>query len=150
MSIGLKGVGEVEAWSSDVMLPTGWHKVTIESAEEGTTSNGNPQIEMQFAGGGGTIRDWLVVIEKTMGKVAQLLDAVRIDRTGIDAIDAKMLEKRSLYIYVGEEPDQKNPGKTRRRVQSYAAKLPDGASLPADTNGLGGSGPEGADEDIPF
>ena len=150
LGIKVEGIKDAEAWSSGVMLGIGWHEVKIEDAEEGKTKNGNPQIEMEFVSPQGSIRDWLVIVEATMGKVAQLLDAVGIDRSGIDELDPKTLIGKKLAIFVGEEPDYNDPAKKRKRVQSYADKAPDGSIMPADTNGLGGSGPADADGDIPF
>lgn len=142
----LSGIKEAEAWSTSIVFPVGWHKVKIGSAEEGQSKNGNPQIEMEFENGEGSMRDWLTITTKTMGKVAQLLDAVGIDRDGVDDFNPAGLVGKSLAIFVGEEMDRE--GKPRKRVQVYADKAPDGATVPADMNGLGESKAE--DDSIPF
>lgn len=144
----LTGVKDAEAWSSDVILGPGWHTVEVESAEESTTSNGNPQIELRFASGDGAIRDWLVVVEQTAGKVAQLLDAVKLDRSSIneDSFNPSVLEGRKLAIFVAEEPDNRNPGQTRSRVKTYATIESAGSSEPAPT----GNGSAQDDGDLPF
>lgn len=145
----LKDIDKVEAWKGGGVLPPGWHEVTIESCEEGESSNGNPQLELEYTNDEGSIRDWLVVIEKTYGKVKRLLEAagVKIEEGDWD-LNPKDLEGRRLGIRVQEEPDYKDPTQTRLRVQAYRAL----SDVPGDTTGLnnGDSKAADAEDDIPF
>jgi hypothetical protein len=144
----------VDAWQGGGMLPEGMHTCRIKSAEEGRSSNGHPQVELEFEAVegeyvGATIRDWLVVVPQTFGKVKQLVEAAKLDYpAGEFALEARDLVGRRVAILVREEPDHK--GESRRRVKSYDPA--DGSDLPADTSGLppvGGTASK-RDEDIPF
>lgn len=69
-------IKSVEAWKGGTMLSLGYHNVTVGDAEEGTSQGGDPHpvLEMQFVGQAGSIRDWLHITEKSLGK-RQLLAA---------------------------------------------------------------------------
>ena len=130
---------ETEAWKGGGRLSVGRNTVVIEEAEEGTSSGGHPEWEFVFSNPDGQIRDWLVVTDKTLGKLKQLTDAVGLDTSGLDELSDAMLIGKRLDIFVSQEPDRDNPSKMRLRVQSYNAPT-------AGSNGSDG----GSDDDLPF
>jgi len=153
MSIKLESnIKDAEAWAADVLLPMGWHEVVIEDAEEGVSKKGSPTIKMRFVSPQGAITGWQTVVPNTYGKVAQLLDAVKIDRDGIDELDARQLLGKRLDIYVGEEPSIKDVTKMFPTVQHYAL-----AGTNAGGTGETGNGPVNTSDfgaadgkDLPF
>ncbi len=130
----LKDMDKTEAWSSNVMLPVGWHTVTITEAEEGKSSNDNPQIELRLEGENGSIRDWLILTEKSMGKIKAAIVACGIEvKGGSWDFDAETMVGRQVRIFVGEEDDRQNPGQKRKRVMAYdqaGTDVPDDGDLP--------------------
>lgn len=153
MTILLKDMDKVDAWSGGGILGAGAHTVYVDRAEEGTSSGGHPQIELEFrsAQGAGSIRDWLVCIESTAGKVRSLLDATGIEpQAGEWQFEPRMLVGRKLDIRVSEEPDRNDPSKTRSRVQEYATAGALATDVPADTSGLPAGNGAAKDDNLPF
>ena len=141
MGITLKDMDKVEAWKGGAVLQPGKHKVVILTAEEGKSSGGYPQVEMDFEAedGTGSIRDWLVFSgEESLGKAKMLLDALGIvSESGEWEFPTTTLLGRKLVITVADQPYQ---GKSKMRVVGYA---PPGSDVP-------GSNGSGTDDDIPF
>lgn len=138
----LKDMDKVEAWTGGI-LPVGPHIVTIEKVEEGKSSGGHDQLELEFVAtdGQGSIRDWLVVIPSTYGKVKQLLDACGIDTESGDwDFKPDTLRDKTLGIRVGEEPDRQDATKMRKRVLAY---------IPAD-DAAKTDVPASNNDDLPF
>ena len=155
MTITLHDIDGEESWAVGRMLPLGVHDVTIAEVAQSNTSNNNPQIEMKFANKEGDyIRDWLVVVPNTYGKVLQLLEAVGIEpQPGDWDFDPGTLFEKRLQIRVGEEPDREDPTQMRSRVFAYMALgtvTQTGGDVPADTTGLVGATSGSSDDDIPF
>jgi hypothetical protein len=81
MTITLNDIDQTEAWSAGGgLLPPGRHLCRIVDTEEGESSNGNPQmiLTLEAIAGehvGGQIKDWIVVVPQTYGRVRQILDA---------------------------------------------------------------------------
>jgi hypothetical protein len=72
-----------ETWDvGGSFLPRGDHKVEVLSAETGRSTNNYPQVELQVGNAQGSIRDWIVVIQSTLGKVVQLTEALGLGRPG--------------------------------------------------------------------
>jgi hypothetical protein len=165
----------VEAWSGGEILPPGKHPVRIDSAEEGQSSGGHPQVELTFTAiagehAGAGIRDWLVVAPAAMGKVRQFLEAVGFQiPPGDFYLPTGQLVGRRLSVVVREEPNQQ--GEKRSRVKVYEAAAPPGgqgngygqppAQAPAQPQAQMSAGGFGApaaaptrsavhDDDIPF
>jgi hypothetical protein len=136
MGIETPNLEGVEAWSSTTILPPGKHQVTITEAKEGTSSGGHPEIEMQFSGDQGEIREWLQFTERTFGKVKQFMEAVGVQAKPGEDFPTGELEGKRLGIMVTTEPRQDDPSKTRSRVAAF---------LPSE----GGNGSSG-DQDLPF
>jgi hypothetical protein len=126
-----------EAWdvSTETILGPGNHIVQITDCEIGTSSGASgggrhPQIELKLSNPKGTIRDWLVVTESSIGKVVALANAAGVPLPDDDDIDPdESLRLKQVYLdrYVGqkvgivvrEEPDYKDPTRMRSRVQGY-------------------------------
>lgn len=149
----VENLDQAEAWSARTILGPGKHQVVIESAEESTSSGGHPEIQLEFEGigasAGGGIKDWLVVIPKTYGKVKMLLEAAGIAVEGGDwDMPVASLKGKKVAIYVTQKPDRNDPTKVRSEVVGYEP-VGDTDGVPMDTNGLG-AGEKIADEDIPF
>jgi hypothetical protein len=142
----------VEAWKGGG-LTSGTHTCVIDEVSEGTSSGGYDQIELLLRSidgpeSGGKIRDWVVVNERTMGKVRALLEAAQIPvPEGTFRLDSSKLLGKVLAVIVR---DEQHNGATRPRVQAYAPVNWAG-DIPVDTTGLGnGSSVHGSDPDIPF
>lgn len=148
MSFELDMTG-VETWSAGDILPVGHHDVQITESKQGQSSGGHPQLELELTatGGeyeGGSIRDWIVVIPSTAGKVKQLLEALGVKvPDGSLSFEASDLEGKRAKILVREEPDQE--GKPRTRVKAYEAA--EGEPVGAASNG---NGRKSDADDLPF
>jgi hypothetical protein len=153
-----------KAWAvGEGILPAGDHVVEVlEASGTGTSSGGYPQIEIRVGNADGEIRDWIVVIPTTIGKVVQLTDAVGLDRptdAQVEAdgpgyrLDPKYLDQligKKVGVLVRQEADRNDPTKMRDRVKGYVPHGDIGPSdVPADTSGLSDAKPAD-DEDIPF
>lgn len=137
----------VEAWKGGAILPPGSYNCTIASAEEGTSKGGHPQIEVKLEAldgdyAGGTITDWIVITEGSMGRVRQLLEAGDFQiPEGNFALAASDLAGLKVRILVREEPKNDGSGDMRSRVKAYE---PVGEAVAASSNG------RDKDDDLPF
>lgn len=128
-------VTDVEAWEASDILPPGTHKVEVIKAEEGTSSGGHPQLELELRAyegeyQDGTIRDWIVVIPSTAGKVKQILEAFGIEKlVGYGAEDFK---SRKAQVIVRNELRE---GQERSRVKAYEP-VSDSAAAKSDEEPL--------------
>lgn len=126
----------VEAWQAGDILPPGHHEIIVTESKEGTSSGGYPQLELELTatGGeyeGGSIRDWVVVIPSTAGKVKQLLEAFGVKvPDGSLSFEASDLDGKTARILIREEPGQ--DGKPRSRVKAYE---PSEGTTAATSNG---------------
>jgi hypothetical protein len=146
MGIPMSGIEQASAWKGGGMLNKGWHTVTIDAAEEGQSRNGHPQVEIDYSSNDGSIKEWLVFTEGTLGKARALLEAVGIEPKNDENFPTAQLVGKKLSIFVGEEPDYKDPRKMRLRVQGYdepGKSSAESGAGPVDGTGL-------ADDDIPF
>jgi hypothetical protein len=144
----VKDLDQTEAWSGSILGP-GRHAVKIVKATEGTSSNQNPQIELEYQSlnSPGTIREWLVVLPTTYGKLKALLDAVGLVPEGGEwDFPTQSLVGRKLAIWVDEETDRQDPTKKRNRVNAHEAL--DTSDVPADTSGFGAQ--SASEADLPF
>lgn len=139
----------VEAWEAGDILPAGTYTVEVTDSEEGKSSGGHPQIELDLrciAGqyDGGTIKDWVVVIPSTAGKVKQILAAFGVE--GLDGtvkFEASDLKGKRANIVVREEPYD---GKLKSRVKAYEPA----AAVSSPTATTNGSDAKADDDDLPF
>jgi hypothetical protein len=146
------------------ILPAGEHLVEIEEVDGGNkSSGGHPQIEVRLSNNEGQIRDWIVVIPATIGRVAMFTDAAGLDRPS-DAqvtaegsgyrLDARYLDQligRKVGVVVRDEKDRNDPTRTRQRVAGYvpASSVAGKSDVPSDTSGFDQPKQLVAD-DIPF
>lgn len=151
--ISVSNMDQEKAWSGGAMLGPGQHQVQIERADEGKSSGGHDQVELEFAAtnGSGSIRDWLVFTPKTLGKARSLLDAVGIEaQSGEWEFPTSQLVGKNLTITVGQEPDRQgatnDDGTPKMRTRVYAYAEPGTSTASTTGNGNGSSG----DDDIPF
>jgi hypothetical protein len=134
---------KVDAWSGGTILGLGWHNVTIELANAGTSSGGYPQLELEMANNEGSIRDWIVVMDKTLGKVKQVIEATGVEVKDLSKFEPAVLLNRKVRIHVSEEQSYNDPSKMRNRIDAYTPHDPsrEGTDVPS-----GGDDPE----DLPF
>lgn len=121
MKIG--NLNEVEAWKGGGGLTVGTHDVVCIRAEETESSKGNPQIELEFEAirgeeQGGTIRDWIVVIPATLGKVKGFMEAcgVAIPEGEFNLNVSDIVGSTTRIVVRKENPDDKYP-----KVVGYSA-----------------------------
>jgi len=136
----------VEAWAPGDILPPGTHEVIVIAASEGTSSAGNPQLEleMQACAGeneGGTIRDWVHFTPKTAGKVKQVLEAFGMAAEGAVSIEAPAFVNKRAQILVRQELYN---GEQRTKVKAYS---PASEAAPAAASN-GQAKPDS--DDLPF
>lgn len=124
--MGIKmNLSGVEAWSANTVLSPGSHTVKVIDAKEGAASTGTPQIELTLEAidgleVGGTIRDWIAVTERSLGRVAQIMDAFRMGiPEGDFTLEASSFMGKTARIIVRSEPGRKDPSKTFSKVAAY-------------------------------
>ena len=108
-------------------VPKGRYSARIEEAEEGISSNDNPQINLllritdhkEFSGR--RLRDWIVNVENTVWKINQLLDAAGIEGDG-DTFDEQELVDKVVDVRVSVVPDRNDPEIKRNKINKYFAK----------------------------
>jgi hypothetical protein len=154
-TIDLSGMDEVEAWKSPTggILAAGTYLVACTSAEVGKSSTQKAQIEVELEAdsGIGSIRDWITVTDKSLGRVKAILIAFGIEPeqiANLGAFDVGALVGRKVSITVIEKPNVNDPSKMRSEITTYrpasdhpgdstAAPAAAGPSTgPADTSGL--------------
>lgn len=142
MKIG--ALDEVEAWKGGVYLPVGVFDVKCTHEAHVESSKGNPQIELEWEAiegehKGASIKDWVVVIPSTLGKVKGLMEACGVDIPKGE-FELKPNDFLGLHcrIVVRKEDGDEYP-----RVRAYTT-----SDLPMpDTSGMNGTT---EDERIPF
>lgn len=155
MPFDLTNMDEERAWAGGILGP-GRHECVVTDVEEQTSSGGHPQmvLTLEAVAGpeeGSTVKDWVVVIPSTFGKVKQILEAAGVEIQGGDwTFDASVLRGRRVAVLVREEPKRSDPSQTVSVVAAYSRPRVDG-EVPADLDGLGGNGSASqSDQDIPF
>jgi hypothetical protein len=162
--------GTILAGDLDTGYGKGNHLCTVDSIDgAGSSSGGHPQVEINCSNEQGQIRDWIVVIPQTIGKVVNFTDAcglerptdeqVRPDGTGF-RLDPQYLAQavgKQVGVIVRKERNDLDPSKPDKdRVKGYVT--------PDKLNASGGATPTGAaeafakpantqapiDDDIPF
>lgn len=113
------------------ILTVGDHIVEILTVEPGDSSGGYPQIEVNVGNGEGEIRNWIVVMPQSIGKVGQLIEAAGIPIPTTDQykeegrgirIDPAYLAQlvgKKVGVRVYQEPDRQDPTRMRDRVRGY-------------------------------
>lgn len=147
MTIKLENIDQQEAWNVSQVLPPGWHNVRIASSEEGQSSGGHPEIELELESllGEGRMKDWLVVTSQSLGKVRQLIEAAGVQiKGGVWEFDPAVLTGAQVSILVRVEPKLSDPSQTVHKVVGYESLRDD---IPT---GAGNGAARSADADIPF
>lgn len=153
MTIALPDLTSIDAWTGGGILPPGKHTCRITEARESLSSGGHTQLEMVWAATGGEnagleIREWLVVIDRTLGKVKAFLDAVGYQiPQGSFSLDVSQLVGKTATILVQEEPDRMDSTKVRSRVKAHEPAHPETGG---DWTQTIGSGTKPAEEKLPF
>lgn len=137
----------VEAWSAGAILPPGLHDVRIESAEDGTSSGGHPQVALQMSAIGGDhagfgVRDWLTLTPSALGRIRQFLEAVKVEiPSGDFEFPTSKCVGRTVRVLVAEQDKNDGSGDKRTVVAAY---------MPAEGTAAAASGAPKSDDDIPF
>lgn len=153
-----------DAWeqTTDVFLREGNYAGPICNADPTTrTSTNKPQLvlELQDDKTNGTIRDWLVITPKSIGKIAQLYDAAGVERPRADEVGsdgtlshsaADRLVGKKVGFIVRDEPSLKDPAKIYGRVQGYVDRSRITSTGSGASSSSVSAGGRVADEDIPF
>jgi len=157
-----------EAWevSTERILGDGNHVVKITGAEDGSSSGGHPQIELQLANDQGEIRDWMVITKASVGKVVSLATAAGVEIPSEDDIaDTSTLRLKQAWIdklvgktvgiVVRDEPSFKDPKRMISRVQGYVTPDRIKGYKDSDVTGAGDADPFASvkskvDPEMPF
>jgi hypothetical protein len=144
------------------ILPDGDHKVFVLEVDGTSTSSGShPQIVVKCGNDDGEIRDWIVVIPATIGKVNQLTDAIGLDRPDDEQVKPEGTGFRLKTSYLNQmlgkpvgvriksKPKRNDPSQTFSEVLGY---MPASQVESDVTNNLDGTGAptSSKDESIPF
>lgn len=147
--IVIPNLADVEAWSGGSLLPPGRHLCRVDSVDDSQLSPGqHPQIivDLRCTNGqhaGSTAKDWIVITEKTLGKVRQFLEALGMQiPQGDFYLPTDHIPGRPVVVNVieedGNEPaDPANPmgpRKKRLRIQSYERVQGNGLTPPQNGN----------------
>jgi len=73
ITLNLSGV---EASTGGAVLGVGKHRATFTESVEGESSGAHPQFEVKLSNDEGSIRDWVVITDKSLWKVRQMIEAV--------------------------------------------------------------------------
>jgi hypothetical protein len=162
--------------STDIILGPGNHICDIREITAGpdtTSKNGYPEVRLKLANEHGSLRDWITISSTTtFGQFTSLVLAAGFPESewpqaGTDfdptngmiyqAYADKLLGK-VVGVVAREEPDYRNPEKTRTRVKGYVPPseiegsdaTPTGAAGEFVTFGSNPAAPAVAEDDIPF
>jgi hypothetical protein len=148
MKMDLQGV---EAWRAGT-VPPGTYTCRVEDATEGRSSRGYPQLELSWTVLDGEfqdaeIRDWLVVTEKSRGKIVALLQAcgMQIPEGEFD-LPVSDLVGRSAQVMMRSEPKYDEPEKMVVRAAGYKPAAVGSPVAPVWPNGASAV----KDDEVPF
>lgn len=146
---------DVEPWKGGgVILRTGTHPIRVVD-EEIKLDGDHPVVvvTLEAIGGdekGGEIRDWIHVTENTLGRIAQIYEAFKVE-VPAGEFEWIPLRGKQAKAVVREKPGRDDPSKTFSEVAAYSA-IASGEEVAAQIK----DGFEGAtevkddDKDIPF
>jgi hypothetical protein len=116
---------DVEPWKGGgVILRTGTHPVRVVD-EEVKLDGDHPVVvvTLEAIGGdekGGEIRDWIHVTEASLGRVAQIYEAFKVD-VPAGEFEWIPLKGKQAKAVVREKPGRDDPSKTFSEVAAYSA-----------------------------
>lgn len=144
---------DVEPWKGGgVILRTGSHPIRVVD-EEVKTDGDHPVVvvTLEAIGGeekGGEIRDWIHVTEASLGRVAQIYEAFKVEVPSGE-FEWIPLKGRQAKAIVREKPGRDDPEKMFSEVASYVP-LAEGDAVVADLEKAFDAKPVDDDKDIPF
>lgn len=150
--IKIESLNDVEAWKAGGSpFPLGKHPGRIDSVEEKAASTGSPQVEITWTGLGSAdgceMREWLVILPQTYGKVKAFLEAVRwpLKEGAFDMPTTELVGRQAMLVVGTELRDARE----FRRVMGH---LPMEGDVPIDTSGLptGAGMGAGDNQKLPF
>lgn len=136
------------------LLPEGTYVVRVVDASEGTSSNGNPQIivDLEVVDGeqkGQTLRDWITVTEKALGRVKGILAALRYEIPDGDfELPSSALIGRTASVLVRHEDYVSNAGE--HKVSAKIRVWEEAPDAYVAAPGAPVSAAQKPDDDIPF
>lgn len=153
MAVKIGDLTDVVA-GSFTLLPEGNYVVRVVDAAEATSSNGNPQIvvDLEVINGdqkGQTLKDWITVTEKSLGRVKGILSALRYEiPAGEFELPSSALIGRTATVVVRHEDyiNKDNEHKVSAKIKVWE-EAPDGFTA---APGAPVSAAQKPDEDIPF
>lgn len=155
-TIEIPPIDNEQAWGTGGRLPDGWNRVRCEVADPDKSGSGNPQIAFEFSNRHGSVKDWLTITEKSLGRVAQVFKAFGVEHGG-GAFNPRPLVGKSVEVLVQTEPSYNDPSKSFPKVKAYRPvegedPTPDAAGPPPALPGATTAAPSPAydDSDIPF
>lgn len=122
VSMQIPDLTEVETWRGGT-LSTGVHHCVIETAEEGKSSGGHPELKVMLRAiesdpeAGAIITDWINLAPDALGRMKQFLDAVALDSNGGGELDPEVLIGRPVRVTIG--PHRTPSGSEVMRVKGY-------------------------------
>lgn len=153
MAVKIGDLTDVVA-GSFTLLPEGNYVVRVVDAAEATSSNGNPQIvvDLEVINGdqkGQTLKDWITVTEKSLGRVKGILAALRYEIPAGDfELPSSALIGRTASVIVRHEDyvNKDNEHKVSAKIKVWE-EAPDGFTA---APGSPVSPAQATDTDIPF
>lgn len=109
----IDNLSEVEAWKGSARLQSGVHDVVCVSAEEVTSKTGNnPGLDLTLEAidgveKGGSIRDFIYVTPKTLGKVKQMMLGFGVEiPAGAFELDVNDIVGHTTRVIVRPQQDE--------------------------------------------
>jgi hypothetical protein len=99
-------------------LPAGEHAVVITKAKAGKSSNGNPELRVEFEDASGAFgTDWLYPTDRAMWRVEQLWTAAGLEwpYAGGEIDEADLVDRRARVVLI----EEKFEDKTRTKVDGW-------------------------------
>lgn len=155
MAVKIGDLSKTETWGGGFsLLPEGTYVVRVVDASEGTSSNNNPQIivDLEVINGdqkGQTLKDWITVTEKSLGRVKGILAALRYEiPEGDFELPSSALIGRTASVVIRHEDyiNKDNEHKVSAKIKVWE-EAPEGF---APAPGAPVSAAQKTDDDIPF
>lgn len=144
---------DVEPWKAGgVILNPGTHPIRV--VEEEIKLDGDHPVVLLTLGAiggeekGGEIRDWVHVTENTLGRIAQIYEAFKVEVPSGEFEWIPLLNRQAKAV-VRNVPGRDDPSKTFSEVKAYLQLAADEAAVAGVEEQLGGTKVDD-DKDIPF
>ena len=155
MAVKIGDLSNEAAWTGEfALLPEGTYVVPVVDAEERTSSGGTPQIQLDLEvltgdQKGQSLRDWITVTAKSLGRVKGILAALRYEIPAGDfELPSSALIGRTASVIVRHEDyvNKDNEHKVSAKIKVWE-EAPDGFTA---APGSPVSPAQATDTDIPF